>query len=214
MGIEIKPKECPEFRASYVYLQTPKPVNKKDGAKKKYSVMALFAPGQDISALKTAARKAVEEKFGADKALGIIKHPKFKSPFKDQAELVDDDGEQRPGTVAGAIFVNLSHEIQPVVLGLDARPMKDMREFYSGCYAVAQLEAYAWEHDEGGKGVSFGLVAIQKRRDGDRLGGGGLRADPDAFEPIKGSATDASDVFGEDGGKGGKKADLDDDLPF
>lgn len=193
MGIECK---LPKFRASYVNLLKPKAI--KGSSKEVYSVMALFEPGADLKVLKEAALKALEEKFGADKAAAIAKHPKFKTPFKDQAELVDEQGEQRPGTKAGGIFMNMSNELKPLVLGPDAQEMTDPRDFYSGCYAVAKCEVYAWEHETGGRGVSFSLLGIQKVAEGDRLGGTGLRADVSDFEPVadaggaKGGTTAAS----------------------
>jgi len=201
MGIKVKlGSSAAPFRASYVNAFKPKVVKGSDNGKEVYSVMALFAPGADLAAAKAAALEAVKEKLGADKAEAIVKHPKFKSPFKNQAELVDDEGGQRPGTEAGGIFINLSNALKPLVLGPDCNEIMDAREFYSGCYAVASCEVYAWEHPTGGKGVTFSLLGIQKVRDGDRLGGTGIRADVSDFEPVAGAdnggAGTAGDVFG------------------
>lgn len=197
MGIKVK---TPKFRASYVNVFKSKPIKGSDTGKEAYSVMALFAPGADLSALKAAALEALKEKFGPDKAEGIAKHPKFKTPFKNQAELVDEEGTQRPGTEAGGIFVNLSNALKPLVLDTDCSEVMDPREFYSGCYAVASCEVYAWDHPTGGRGVTFSLLGIQKVGEGDRLGGTGIRADVSDFEPVAGAdsggAGTAGDVFG------------------
>lgn len=198
MAVEVK---LPEFRASYVNVDRSKTVTNDDGSTKEiFSVMALFAIGADIKVAKDAALQAAKDKWGADKAMAVIKHPKFKSPFKEQSSLVDDDGTQKPGTVAGGVFINLNHQLKPLVLGPNAKPIADPRDFYSGCHAVAKCEVYAWEHPKGGRGITFGLLGIQKVRDGERLGGGGLRADPSDFEAVAG-AENAGGVF-------------DDDMPF
>lgn len=194
MGVKVK---LPKFRASYVNVFKPKAIKGTD--KEAYSVMALYPAGADLSALKAAALEAMKEKFG-DKAEAIAKNPKFKSPFKDQATLANDDGEMPPGTQAGAIFVNLTNELKPLTLAADCSEITDPREFYSGCYAVASCEVYAWDHPTGGKGVTFSLLGIQKVAEGDRLGGSGLRADVSDFEPVAdagatGGASTAADIF-------------------
>lgn len=187
MGIEIK---LPKFRASYVKLDKPYPVKGSD--KEVYSVVALFEPGADIKALKNAAMEALKAKFG-DKAEAVAKHPKFKTPFKDQSEFLDEEGNQRPGTVAGATFLNLSHQLKPLILGPNAKEITDHRDFYSGCYAVAKADLYAWDHPVGGKGVTFSLLGIQKVAEGEKLGGTGARAEVSDFEAVEG-ATEGGDA--------------------
>ena len=194
MGIELKFPELPKFRVSYAHLEKPRKIPGAD--KELYSVMALFEPGADLSAVKKVMLEAMKEKFGT-KAEAVAKHPKFKSPLKDQSDLVNAEGDQRPGTKAGAIFINLSSEDKPLLIGQDRVPTDDHRVIYSGCYAVGKVEVYAWEHETGGKGVSFNLLGLMKVGDGDRLGGSGARADVSDFDgvPVE-NPSDASDVFG------------------
>jgi len=189
MGIDVK---IPKFRGSYVSLDKPKKV--KGSEKETFSIMALFEPGQDISVLKKAALEAAKEKWG-DKAEAVLKHPKFKTPFKDQAELVDADGEQRPGTVAGGIFLNLSNVLKPLVLNQAVEEITDPRDAYSGAYYVAKASVYAWEHDVGGKGITFSLLGVQKVAEGEKLGGTGSRASTSDFEPVETAGDTASDMF-------------------
>ena len=47
----------------------------------------------------------------------------------------------------------------------------DRDEVYSGCYANVKVSIYAYNNPKGGKGISAGLVAVQKTKDGARLGG-------------------------------------------
>jgi len=191
MGVEVK---LPRHRASYVKLDKPYPV--KGTTKEAYSYVALFEPGADLSAMKAAALQAAKDKWG-DKAEAIIKHPKFKTPFKDQSDFVDADGEQRPGTKAGAIYLNLNHALKPLILGPNAKEITDIRDFYSGCYAVAKCDCYAWEHEVGGKGITFSLLGVQKVAEGEKLGGSGARAEVSDFEAVEGAEVgdDANSVF-------------------
>ena len=126
----------------------------------------------------------------------MYKHPKYKSPFKDQSELVDVEGNQRPGTQAGNIFLNLANESKPLIVGPDAQPIIDIRDFYSGCYARAKVEVYSWDHPEGGRGTTFSILGVQKLADGEKLGGTGGRAEVSDFEPVAvEGAQDSSDLF-------------------
>ena len=191
MGIEVF---LPRFRASYVKLDKPHPASKKS-EKLVYSLVALFDKGTDLSALKKAEAEALKAKF-EDKAEAVYKHPKYKSPFKDQSELVDVEGNQRPGTQAGNIFLNLANESKPLIVGPDAQPIIDIRDFYSGCYARAKVEVYSWDHPEGGRGTTFSILGVQKLADGEKLGGTGGRAEVSDFEPVAvEGAQDSSDLF-------------------
>jgi len=58
----------------------------------------------------------------------------------------------------------------------DLQQIIEPKEIYSGMFCRISLSCYCWEYG-GKKGISFGLGNIQKTRDGDPLGGGGVRAD-------------------------------------
>lgn len=182
----------PKFRVSFpaVFEQT------EYQGKKFYSVMALFPKDADLSQLKEQAEKAVIEKWGADKN----KWPKnLRSPFRDQSEkaYAGDDGTQKlpKGHEEGAIFMNFKSNQRPSVVDQNVQEILDQNEFYAGCWAIASVQAYAYDH-MGNRGVSFGLGNIQKVGDGEPLGG---RTRPeDDFKPIEtagssqGESTDSS----------------------
>jgi hypothetical protein len=103
----------------------------------------------------------------------------------------------------------------------------DQDEFYSGCYARATVEAYAWEHPTGGTGVSFALHNIQRLKHGDRLGGGGKAKPSDEFEAMATADGDApanaddlwNDALPKDAPARGRRSgnaqqEMDDDIPF
>jgi len=174
----------PEFRASFVSVFKPKAVKGDTSGTVKYSVMALFPKGADLKALKEAAKSAAKDKWG-DTYEAVLKHPKFKMPIKDQADLVSEDGNPYAGTTPGALYCNFASEIKPGLVDEAVQDIIEQTEFYSGCYARAKVEAYAWEHPTGGKGVSFELHHVQRLRKGDPLGGAGVRSKPqDDFEPV------------------------------
>jgi hypothetical protein len=170
----------PEFRASYPNVFRPKKneLNQKD----EYSVVALFPKGTDLSGLKKAATKAIEEKWGTDKS----KWPSnLKSPFRDQGDRakISSDGKKvlPMGYEEGATYVNLKSEQRPGVVDQNVQPIIEASQFYAGCFARATVRAFAYDQ-KGNRGVSFGLQNIQKMRDGDPLGGR-VRAEDD-FSPV------------------------------
>lgn len=170
----------PEFRVSYPSVFRAKK-NELSG-KEEYSIVALFKKGEDLSALKAAANKAIEAKWGSDKS----KWPKnLRSPFRDQGEK---DG---PQYEEGAIFMNLKSAQKPGLVDAKVQDIIDETEFYSGCYARATVRAYVYDQ-AGNRGVSFGLQNIQKLRDGEPLGGSRVKASSE-FAPVGGSSSD--DIF-------------------
>jgi hypothetical protein len=185
----------PIFRVSYPNVF--KPAFNKLNNKEEFSVVALFKKGEDLTKLKQAAQAAIEKKWGTDKT----KWPKnLRSPFRDQAERAKDvDGKRilPAGHEEGAIFLNLKSSQRPGVVDQQVQAIINESEFYSGCYAIASVNAYAYSQ-LGNNGVSFGLGNLQKVKDGEPLGN---RARPEAdFAPISvpageenaatGSATD------------------------
>lgn len=186
----------PTFRVSYpnVFKAKKNDLNGKD----EFSIVALFKKGEDLSALKAAATKAITDKWGPDKA----KWPtNLRSPFRDQGERAKEvDGKRilPAGHEEGAIFLNLKSSQRPGVVDQNVQDILDESQFYAGCYARASVNAYAYDQ-KGNRGVSFGLGNIQKVKDGEPLGN---RARPESdFAPIAvegetaKSGASATDIF-------------------
>lgn len=186
----------PEFRVSFPFLFRPqKPM--QAGQDPKYSVVMLFPPGADLSALQKAALDAITEKYGTDRE----KWPKLKTPFRDQGEKTQE------GYVKGAIFITATSKLKPGLVDAQVNPILDETQFYAGCYAKATVRVFLYETkgENGGvlnRGVSFGLQNVQKTRDGESLSS---RVAPEKeFEPIadageagdQGDAQDAANFFG------------------
>ncbi len=158
----------PKFRVAFPNVFRPK---KNDlNGKQEYSIVALFAKGEDLSGLKKAATQALEKKFGKDPKAW----PKnLRTPFRPQEdrEKEGENGERimPKGYVRGAIYLNLRSEERPGVVDHNVESIIDSSDFYGGCYAIASLHAYAYD-TRGNKGVSFGLGNIQKVGDGEHFG--------------------------------------------
>jgi hypothetical protein len=165
----------PKFRVSYPQVFRPK---KNDlNGKDEYSMVALFGPKEDIAVLKKAATDAIVEKWGADKT----KWPaNLRSPFRKHEEK-EKEGKLPDGMEAGGIFITLRSIQRPGLVDGNRQPIIDETGFYAGCYARAQVRAYAYDQ-KGNRGVAFGFQNVQKMADGDPIAGR-QRAE-DAFEPV------------------------------
>lgn len=183
--------KTPEFRVSYPNVFEAVKVNPTD-AKAKFGVVAIFQVAEtekskaagtkivSIEALKDLCRAVAAEKFGADRS----KWPVLKFPFRDGNEPTKKDAD---GYGPGTIFVSLQSVNKPGIVeafaGPDNRPapLAAQSDFYAGCYARAEINAYYWKF-MGKEGISLGLQNLQKLRDGERFGGRGNAAD--SFDPI------------------------------
>lgn len=146
----------PEFRVSYPNVFTPKSF--QEGQEAKYSIQMIFDKGADLSKLKELAATAVKEKWG-DKP-----PKKMRSPFRDGNE------EREDAHYKDTIFMNCSSKFQPGLINERKEEIIDEKDFYPGCYAIATVNAYAYEF-MGNAGVAFGLQNIMKMKDGEKLGG-------------------------------------------
>lgn len=195
----------PEFRVSYPALFTPQlPMNETDEKKAKYGITMLFAPGTDLSALKTLARNAGIAKWGPDQT----KWPKFAHPiFRSGGEETKKD---LPGYGPGVVFCSAKagcfnkktgqKMMPPGVIGPDKKIIIDPSEVYGGCYGYAKINAFAYDNPMN-KGIAFGLVSFMKSRDGEPFG---RKNNPsNDFDAIEAPAVGASAAGGVEGADDG-----------
>lgn len=167
-------------RLSYCRLFEPESVN---GGDPKYSVCCII-PKDDKATLARINKKIEEAKqTGATKKWGGKVPKNLKLPLRD-GDTEREDQEEFNGTV----FLNASSTRQPKVIDRTCQPIMDADEVYSGCYANAKISLYAFDSN-GNRGVACGLVAVQKVKDGERLGGSDTGAD--GFETLDESSLDA-----------------------
>lgn len=175
----------PKTRLSYVHVFEKWA---REGDEPRYSV-TLLIPKDDkttLAALKKARDAAIAAKWGTSPPKGL------KSTIKDGDDEEKYDHDTNP-EVKGHLLLAVSSKNSPGVVDTKLQPILDSTEVYSGCYARVSINAFPFEHPQGGKGVSFGLNNIMKVAEGEFLGG---RSRPeDDFAEFAGEAY----VGGDDG---------------
>lgn len=178
-------------RLSFPALFEMKATSKDKDAKKAYYCSLLLPPDTDLAPFRKAMAAAWIAKFGKD-----LKPKADKNPLKDCATKG-----HLAGYTAGWHFITAKTQYQPVVVDQRRQPIIDQRVIYAGCWVRAHVNAFAYDHQVGGKGISFGLNAVQFVKDGERLDG---RVNAEQiFDAIE--IQDEGDVF--DGAETGSKPD-------
>jgi hypothetical protein len=164
-------------RLSYVKLWNPE--TDDTTGRDKYSA-SIIIPKSDkdvIARIKRAIEAAYKEGEGTLKGNGktVPSLEKLKTPLRDGDEDRPDDE-----AYADSYFVNATtYNDPPQIFGIDGNPLTDRKLIYSGCYARASVNFYAYNVN-GNKGIACGLNGIQRIKDGEPLGGrGNVRADFD-----------------------------------
>ncbi len=189
----------PEFRVSFPSVFTPKAAMQA-GRKPKYTVTMLFRtvanpdkPTEkvvDLNPIKLLIRAAIEKKWGVDQS----KWPKgLWIPLRDGTE------KDYEGYDAGITFAAASSERRPGLVDYKVENIIEPNEFYAGCYARAKIDVFAFEARDPAnpavvlkRGISLGLINIQKTRDGEAFSNATKPTDDfDAIEPPAGAAAGA-----------------------
>lgn len=142
----------------------------------------------------------VKEAWG-DAGLELARSGVIKTPFLDGdgPQAVSKKTGKRHAGFEGHKFIRVARpkfavtdapnppELYGATLGADGKLVKltQPSEMYSGCYVHAVINAFAWEHPQSGKGLSFGLQMLQFAKEGEKLGGDG---GPDAGAFFQGAA--------------------------
>lgn len=187
----------PKFRVAFPQVFAPKARNAD--SKPKFSIAMLFDekkiakdPKQKelLRKIKQAVDDALKEKFNKIPA-------KYRSPFKSGDDQINQKTDEVYEGFAGALVANASSNAdrRPFVIDQELNPIVEPGGFYGGCYARATISVFAYDHPEGGKGVSFNILGIQKVADGDSFSGGATSTEDD-FEAIATTASeDDEDLF-------------------
>jgi hypothetical protein len=153
-------------RLSYANLWQAKSIN---GGKEKYSV-SLIIPKSDtvtLGKIEKAVKAAYEEGLSKLKGNGKTapKMENIKLPLRDGDEERESDDAYK-----NSYFLNANSATPPGIVDRDRQPITDHSEIYSGVFARASVNFYAF-NSNGNKGIACGLSNIQKVRDGESLGG-------------------------------------------
>jgi hypothetical protein len=145
----------------------------KDGQEAKFSIVMLFDKKESVKSprvgkdgkpvglsLQQIAVNAATEKWGPKD-----KWPKgLDFPFRDGDEKPELEGYPR------TIYASAKSKQMPGLVGPDRQPILNEAEFYAGCYARAEITAYAYDTGNN-KGVGLGLKNIQKIGEGAKFSG-------------------------------------------
>ena len=147
----------PEATLSFPNLFVPRAYKNKDP---KYGASLVFLQGTDLTALKRGVLAVLEDRYGA-KYKDMVQKKQLKLPFRDGVEKDYPEG---------SIFINVTSVQRPGLVDRNVKPIIDQSELYAGCIVRASVNPFTYEA-EGNKGASFGLLNMQKIRDGDRWDG-------------------------------------------
>lgn len=156
-----------EARMSYAHVFEPTTAPGATQAKYSVSILIPKSDKETIKLVRAAIAEAAEE--GKAKFNGKVP-ANLKTPLRDGDEEREDDP-----VYAGHYFINANSNHKPGLVKKGPAggmiEITDEDDFYSGCYAKAAINFYAF-NTNGNKGVAAGLGNLLKTRDGDRLGGG------------------------------------------
>lgn len=140
----------------------------QDGGEAKYSV-TLLIPKSDtatVGKIKAAMAEARENFCQKNGASAL--------PAKPNHTLHDGDGLRDSGEpygpeCKGCYVITVSSKQKPVIVDAFRNEITDPGEVYSGCYGRAAINFYAYSRS-GKKGISAGLLSVQKLSDGEPFG--------------------------------------------
>jgi hypothetical protein len=166
----------PECRLSFPSLFVPRERVKGDTTGvKTFQAVLLLPPNVNLRPFTEALKAAMVEKWGE-----IVPLPASKNPIHDCSDKPGVSGYD-----AGWHYISVHSRQQPAIVDRMNQPVvpdsdedpnapgkfRQSSKIYPGMWVRAYINAFAWNNTAGGKGVSFGLNAIQLVRDDARLDG-------------------------------------------
>lgn len=156
-----------KFRASYVHVFEPQAP--QGGGDPKYSITMLI-PKND-----TATLNMIQAEINRALQEGQAKVFNGQMPARPKLPIYDGDGVRANGEpfgeeCKGCMVITASSKIKPSVVDLNIQQIIDPNAFYSGCYARASINFFAY-NQSGNKGVGCALNNVQKVEDGEPLSG-------------------------------------------
>ena len=155
-----------KVRFSFCHIFEPQ--TSQEGGDPKYSV-TLLIPKSDTTTL-GKIKEAMEEA----RETFCKKNGASALPAKPNHTLHDGDGMRDSGDpygpeCKGCYVITVSSKQKPVIVDNFRNEITDPAEVYSGCYGRASINFYGYNR-AGKKGISAGLLSIQKLADGEPFG--------------------------------------------
>lgn len=155
-----------KIRFSYVNVFEPKEDN--NGGNPKYSV-TLLIPKSDTATLNKIKEAMAEARENFCKRNGASALPVKPNHTLHDGDGVRDSGDPYGPECKGCYVITVSSRQKPVIVDSFRNPITDPGEVYSGCYGRAAINFYGYNAN-GKKGISAGLLSIQKLHDGEPFG--------------------------------------------
>ena len=181
-----------EGRFSFPSLFEPREPD-NEGDKPKYEV-TLLIPKSDketIKKLKTAIKEAAEE--GKTSKFGGKIPANLKTPLHDG----DDKADDYPEFTDHYYFAARSTK-RPGIVDKNLNAVIDGELVYPGVYGRLQVEAFAYNHPKGGKGVALSLQNAQVLKDGEPFGSVAQRAEEAFNDGFSTNSDDDDDIDDDD----------------
>jgi hypothetical protein len=164
-----------KVRFSFCHIFEPQ--EPQGGGDPKYSV-TLLIPKSDTATVNKikAAMAEARDNFCTRNGANAL-------PAKPTHTLHDGDGQRPSGDdfgpeCKGCYVITVSSKQKPVIVDSFRNEITDPGEVYSGCYGRAAINFYGYSK-AGKKGISAGLLSIQKLSDGEPFGTVGSASDFD-----------------------------------
>lgn len=171
-----------KIRFSFVHVFEPQAP--QGGGEAKYSV-TLLIPKSDTATIAKIKEAMAEARENFCKKNGASALPAKPNHTLHDGDGVRDSGDPYGPECKGCYVITVSSKQKPVIVDNFRNEITDPAEVYSGCYGRAAINFYGYNAN-GKKGISAGLLSIQKLHDGEPFG-------------TVGSADDFDDDYAEDG---------------
>lgn len=176
-----------KVRFSFCHIFEPQAP--QGGGDAKYSV-TLLIPKNDTATLEKIKAAMVEARENFCKKNGASALPAKPNHTLHDGDGLRDSGEAYGPECKGCYVITVSSKQKPVIVDNFRNEITDAGQVYSGCYGRASINFYGYNQN-GKKGISAGLLSIQKLEDGEPFGTVGSADDfDDGFDSAAGEDID------------------------
>lgn len=155
-----------KVRFSFVNIFEPKAP--QGGGEPKYST-TLLIPKSDTVTLGKIKEAIAEARDNFCKRNGQSALPAKPNTTLHDGDGVRDSGDPYGPECKGCYVITVSSKQKPVIVDAFRNEITDPGEVYSGCYGRAAINFYGYNAN-GKKGISAGLLSIQKLHEGEPFG--------------------------------------------
>ena len=155
-----------KVRFSFCHIFEPQ--TSQEGGDPKYSV-TLLIPKNDIATVGAIKEAMAEARENFCKKNGASALPAKPSHTLHDGDGMRDSGDPYGPECKGCYVITVSSKQKPIIVDNFRNPITDPAEVYSGCYGRASINFYGYNR-AGKKGISAGLLSLQKLADGEPFG--------------------------------------------